>query len=215
MSKITMTPLIRSAFLAVALLVCAGSAMAARAQAPSETSLVKALRHGGYVLLMRHASSPLAPPAAAMAEPDNPKPERQLDETGKATARAMGQALHALGLPVGRVLSSPTYRALQTARLAGLPTPTTFPELGDGGQSMQAAGEARGAWLRARVAEPPPPGANAIIITHLPNIAAAYPKESTGLADGEAMVFHPGAAGGFTGRIKIEDWPALAAGARK
>jgi len=187
----------------------------AHAQSPSPASLVEALRHGGYVLLMRHASSPPAPPAAAAAEPDNPKPERQLDETGKATARAMGQALRTLGVPVGRVLSSPTYRALQTARLAGLPTPTSFPELGDGGQSMQAAGEARGAWLRAKVAEPPPPGTNAIMITHLPNIAAAYPRESMGLADGEAMVFRPGAAGGFTGRIKIEDWPALAAGGRE
>ena len=205
----------RSALLAVALVVCATVGIAAHAQSPSQSALAEALRQGGYVLLMRHASSPLAPPAAAAAEPDNAKPERQLDERGKATARAMGGALRTLGVPVGRVLSSPTFRALQTARLAGLPTPTTAPELGDGGQSMQAAGEARGAWLRARVAEPPPPGANIIIITHLPNIAAAYPQESTGLADGEAMIFHPGAGGGFTGRIKIEDWPALADRARE
>jgi phosphohistidine phosphatase SixA len=185
----------------------------AQAQTLAGADLARALRQGGYVLLMRHASSPIAPPDKALAEPDNPKPERQLDGAGKAAARAMGQAVQALGIPVGQVESSPTYRALQTARLAQLPAPQTFAQLGEGGGGMQAQGADQGAWLRAKVAEPPRAGTDTVIITHLPNIRAAYPALGAGgVADGEALVFLPDGKGGaaLAGRIRIEDWPALA-----
>jgi hypothetical protein len=43
----------------------------AQADSLSDAALVTALRQGGYVLLMRHASSPPAPPAAGSAEHDN------------------------------------------------------------------------------------------------------------------------------------------------
>jgi phosphohistidine phosphatase SixA len=155
----------------------------------------------------------MATPDKALAEPDNLKLDRQLDDTGKATARAMGQALKALAIPIGRVDSSPTYRALQTARLAGLPKPETFAELGDNGASMQAQRAAQGAWLRARTAQAPAPGTDTVIITHLPNIRAAYPDlVAQGVGDGEALAFHPDGHGGSTlaGRIRIEDWPTLA-----
>lgn len=187
----------------------------AHAQTLAGADLTSALRQGGYVLLMRHASSPMVPPDKALAEPDNPKPERQLDDAGKATARAMGRAVNVLGLPFGQVESSPTYRALQTARLARLPTPETFAELGEGGAGMQAqsAGADQGAWLRAKVAEPPRAGTNTVVITHLPNIRAAYPALAAGgVADGEALVFLPDGKGAaaLEARIRIEDWPALA-----
>jgi phosphohistidine phosphatase SixA len=191
---------------------CAVAGGQAHAQTLAGADLARALRQGGYVLLMRHASSPMAPPDKALAEPDNPKPERQLDDTGKATARAMGRAVQALGIPIGRVESSPTYRALQTARLAQLPSPETFAQLGDGGASMQTQGADQGAWLRAKVAEPPGAGTDTVIITHLPNIRAAYPALAAGgVADGEALVFLPDGKGAaaLAGRISIEDWPAL------
>ncbi|MDB5458464.1 MAG: uncharacterized protein JWO72_205 [Caulobacteraceae bacterium] len=194
------------------LLAASVLAASAHAQTLSGAVLIDALRGGGYVLLMRHASSPFAPPAPAAAEPGNTKPERQLDEAGKTSARAMGEAWRKLGIPVGQVLSSPTFRALQTARLESLPTPTTFPELGDGGQSMQAVNGSEGVWLRAKVAEPPKGKTDTVIITHVPNIRAAYAADSAGLADGEAMIFHPDGHGGaqLEGRVKIETWPELA-----
>ena len=43
----------------------------AQAEPLSGTALVTALRQGGYVLLMRHASSPPTPPTAGTAEHDN------------------------------------------------------------------------------------------------------------------------------------------------
>ena len=45
----------------------------------------------------------------------------------------MGKALRDLKIPVGEVLSSPTYRALATARLAQLANPQSHAELGDRG----------------------------------------------------------------------------------
>ena len=120
-----------------------------QAEGLSGTTLVNAVRQGGYVLVMRHASSPQTPPTADAAEPGNTKLERQLDDTGRSTARAMGTATKALGIPIGQVWSSPTYRALETVRLAGLPAPTVADELGDAGQSMQAVSGSQSVWLSA------------------------------------------------------------------
>src|SRR5271154_2896105 len=109
-------------------------------------ALVKTLQKGGYVILMRHASSPREAPDKQSANPDNRKPERQLDEVGRKTAIAMGQALRDLRIPVGSVLTSPMYRALETVRLAQFGVPQTFAELGDNGQSMQGGTPAQAAW---------------------------------------------------------------------
>jgi phosphohistidine phosphatase SixA len=180
-------------------------------QTLSGEALIKALRQGGYVLVMRHASSPRDVPAKESANPDNVKMERQLDDTGRVTATAMGQALRDLEIPIGTVLTSPTYRALQTVRFAQLPAPRTQAELGDGGQSMAGGTEAQSSWLKQAVVNRPR-GTNTILVTHLPNMTAAFPQETTGLADGETLVFAPDGKGGATvaARIKIEEWSTLA-----
>jgi hypothetical protein len=175
-------------------------------------SLVQHLRQGGYVLLMRHAHSSPEPPASGLADAANTNLERQLDETGLSTARAMGNAIRKLRIPIGTVLSSPTFRALETVRLAGLGPVETFVQLGDGGQSMKAdavAGQAN--WLRDKVAERPRAGSNTIIVTQMPNIQVAFSQNAADLADGELLVFHSDRNGrpGLVAKIKIEDWPAL------
>jgi len=174
--------------------------------------LVSALRSGGYVIVMRHASSPPDPPAAAQANADNLQRERQLDESGRASARAMGDALRRLKIPVGRVLSSPTYRALETLRMAQLGPVQTYPELGDAGHSMQGDSSGlRGAWLRTHVETPPPQDTNTVIVTHFPNLTEAFPAETKELADGEALIFKPDGHGGATlvARVKIGEWTQL------
>lgn len=183
-------------------------------QSLSGKDLVTALRAGGYVIVMRHASSPGTPPDPAQADADNIKHERQLDDAGRASARTMGEALRRLRIPVGQVLSSPTYRALETARLAQLREPRTYSQLGDAGQSMQAdRSGTRGAWLRTRVAESPSASTNTIIVTHFPNVNEAFAKDAAGLADGEALVFRPDGRGtaSLVGRVKIGDWARWAA----
>jgi phosphohistidine phosphatase SixA len=191
--------------LIVALLLSA----AAHAQTLQGDALVQSLRKGGYVIMMRHTSSPREVPDKATANPDNTKPERQLDAEGRTTATAMGKALRDLKIPVGEVFTSPTYRALETVKYAQLGTPKSFEELGDNGQSMQGGTEAQAAWLRKKVTQFPT-GTNTILVTHFPNIRGAFPQ-LTDVADGEALIYGPDGKGGaaLTGRIKIEEWPKL------
>jgi phosphohistidine phosphatase SixA len=178
-------------------------------QQTATTDLVPLLRSGGYVIVMRHASSPRETPDAATAHPGNVKLERQLDETGRSSAIAMGRAIRELKIPIGEVFSSPTYRAMETVRLAQLPNPSPQPELGDGGQSMQAANDAQAAWLKQRVTHATA-ATNIVIVTHMPNLSRAFPEWGA-VADGEAVVLKPDGKGRamVVGRIKMEDWPRL------
>lgn len=182
----------------------------AHAEAVSGEALVKALRQGGYIIVMRHASSPRESPDPQTANPDNVKHERQLDKAGRASAIAMGKALHQLKIPIGEVFTSPTYRALETVRLAQFPDPRTVPELGDGGQSMQEVTDAQAAWLRKKITQLPA-RTNTIVVTHFPNMSRAFPLWTSGLADGGALIFGSDGKGGTTliTRIKIDEWPRM------
>lgn len=159
---------------------------------------------------MRHASSPREVPDKATANSDNVKPERQLDPEGRASSTAMGKALRDLKIPIGAVLTSPTYRALETIRYAQLGNPQAFPELGDNGQSMSGGTEAQATWLRKKVTELPK-GTNTLIVTHMPNMSRAFPESTSNLADGETVIFGPS---GVVARVKIEEWTQLAGGSK-
>ncbi|MGD9843225.1 MAG: histidine phosphatase family protein [Steroidobacteraceae bacterium] len=168
------------------------------------------LQRGGNVIVMRHASSPIDVPDKAAADLGNSTLERQLDGVGRKTAVALGEALRELKIPIGLVISSPTYRALETIRLAQLPTPIINDELGDSSHSMQSANASKAVWLRKQAALFPADN-NTFIVTHSPNINAAFPQYSMGLADGEALIFSSDGKGGsvLLARIKIEDWSSL------
>ncbi len=203
--------MLRNAILkATALMALLCCTLSAQAQTLAGPSLLKALQQGGNVILMRHASSPRTVPDAANLAAGNVNPERQLDATGRNTATAMGTALRDLKIPVGEVLSSSTFRALETALYAKVPEPKAYSELSDAGQSMQPATPGQSNWLQ-QLTQNLPVGSNTLIITHLPNITAAYPQFSKDLADGEALIMGKNSRGNFSllARIKIEDWPKL------
>jgi len=185
------------------------AAAAVPAQTLSGAALVKSLQAGGHVIVIRHASSPGVVPDNP--NPDNVPPERQLDEKGRSTATAMGDALRRLKIPIGDVLTSPTYRARETARLARLPNPRSATELGEGPQSMQGAvAPAQTDWLQKKVKEFPK-GTNTVLVTHVPNITAAFPDATPAAVEGEAFVFGSDGKGGtrLVGRIKIDEWAAF------
>jgi phosphohistidine phosphatase SixA len=200
--------------LAGAVLAAAAAAAAvwpaADAQELQGDALAAALREGGYVIVMRHASSPREKPTTNVA-PGNVERERQLDQPGLDSAAAMGKELERLRIPIGEVLSSPTFRALQTVRQLHVGNATAVPELGDGGEGMRADTEGkRSAWLRAKAAEAPPARTNRLLITHLPNLAGAFGAAAEGMTDGESLIFKPG--GGdprVVARVKISDWASL------
>jgi phosphohistidine phosphatase SixA len=133
-----------------------------------------------------------------------------LDAEGRDSAISMGKALRDLAIPIGEVLSSPTYRALETVKYAQLGKAQTFPELGDNGRSMQVGTEAQAVWLRKRVTQFPR-GSNTAIVTHAPNVTGAFYQVAQGVEDGEALIFGPDGKGGATlvARVKIGDWAKM------
>jgi phosphohistidine phosphatase SixA len=199
---------IPAAAAAAASILCA----AVLAQAMDEHELVDALRSGGYVIVMRHASSPREEPDEAHAAPGNFDRERQLDDEGRETASAMGEAIKQIGIPVDEVLSSPTFRALETARLLDLGEPEPTPELGDGGRGMREDTEGvRSAWLRAQAAEPVLDRGNRLMITHVPNLLGAFGDAAADMDDGESLIIKPtDGAAMVIARVKIEEWSLLA-----
>jgi hypothetical protein len=105
------------------------------------------------------------------------------------------------------VISSPTYRALETARLIDAGKARTVEQLGNEG--MSSTDEARATWLRNEVARKT--SGNRLLITHGPNISAAFPQYAGGMAEGEALVFDPRGAKGpvLVQRIRIDEWAGL------
>lgn len=197
----------------VSVLICVSQAAA---QTLTGAALVKALQQGGYVIVMRHASSPQAVPDKEHANADNVKLERQLDAAGRENATAMGQALRDLKIPIGAVLTSPTYRVQETVKYAGIPNPQLFEQLGDTGQSMAAVADTAAAWLRDRAAQRPAPGTNMVIITHFPNITRAFPALGPQFAEGESAILRPAGNGQaqVVARVRIDEWTKLRQGPR-
>lgn len=77
----------------------------------------EALRAPGSVVVLRHSYAPgsFDPPDARL---DDCTTQRNLDDNGRAQALRIGEAFRQHGITVGRVLSSPRCRCLDTARLA-------------------------------------------------------------------------------------------------
>ncbi len=194
------------------MLLCAllSACAAIEGQTLTGDQLAARLRQGGFVLVMRHASSPREAPTREAANIDNVGGERQLDQAGRSGAIAMGDALRALKIPIGTVLTSPTYRAMETVKLARLDSPAGVAELGEGGQSMQGTSDAQADWLRKQVTQAPRSG-NTILVTHQPNLSRAFPDWGSTVAEGETVILQPDGKGGSTlvGRILIEAWPRL------
>src|SRR5215469_2553977 len=84
-----------------------------------ETSLATALRGGGLVILVRHGATFADQADTDPFNFDNIAAQRNLNENGKALAKAFGDALRQAGVPVGKVYTSKFNRAYETAVVAG------------------------------------------------------------------------------------------------
>jgi len=91
--------------------------LAAVAEAHASDAIWEALRAPGTVVILRHSYAPGTwdPPTARL---DDCTTQRNLDETGRAQARRVGEEFRRRGIVVGMILSSPRCRCLDTARLA-------------------------------------------------------------------------------------------------
>ena len=99
-------------WLVLALACCAAWPSATQAE-----SVWDAMLAPGAVVVLRHSYAPggFDPPDAKLEDCST---QRNLDDNGRAQARRIGEAFRKNAVTVGRVLSSPRCRCLDTARLA-------------------------------------------------------------------------------------------------
>jgi phosphohistidine phosphatase SixA len=177
------------------------------ALAPGEA--VDLLRRGGLILYFRHTATDFSQNDANMKSFEDCASQRNLIDRGRADARAIGAAIRALAIPVGKVRASPYCRTVETAELAFGRAEKTAEVRGGPGRSDDPA---RYAQLRKLLAQPPTRGTNDVIVSHgNPFHAVAGPPY---LAEGEAAVVQPDASGKTDGfrviaRIRVEEWPAV------
>ncbi|MEO7335880.1 MAG: histidine phosphatase family protein [Caldimonas sp.] len=170
---------------ALAALLLASGAVTAQTHPAADSS--GPILHDGSIVLFRHAEAPGFgdPPAFALGDCST---QRNLDDTGRAQARRLGERLRAQGMRVGAVRSSQWCRTQETATLA-------FPQqevredadfnsfFGD--RSSEAAQTARALATLRRWRGP----GTLVVVTHQVNITAL-----TGVvpASGEGVVVDAG-----------------------
>src|SRR3546814_11054037 len=116
----------RVRFLAALVLLCSVGRPAGAAE--TEEALWAALKQGGHVAIMRHATAP------GFGDPEGFRlndcsTQRNLSDAGRAQARRIGDAIRAHGVTIGRVLSSRWCRCLEPAALLGLGPVAAYPPL--------------------------------------------------------------------------------------
>ena len=194
---------------ALGLITVALAVGSAWAQAPpSADDVLKLLRGGGYVIVFRHGAT-----HADQADTDplnlgDVAKQRQLNDKGRTDAKAVGDAFHRAGVPVGKSYSSRFQRAIETARLIGGKEPGTTLDISEGGLVVSPnENNRRAEALRALVATAPDSGTNTLIVTHKPNILDAFGKDWFEIKEGEASIFKPeGGRFVLVARVQIGQW---------
>jgi phosphohistidine phosphatase SixA len=183
------------------LLFLAGFATPAWAQL--DAGVLDQLRHGGYVLYLRHTSTDFSQDDAKMTSYEDCASQRNLTDKGREEARAIGAHVKRLGIPIGAVLASPFCRTMETARLAFGVAQATNEVRGGPARSDDPK---RYAGLVRLLSGALPRGQNLVISSHgNPFHAVAGPPY---LAEGEIAVVRPEGDSRFSvvGRVRLKDW---------
>jgi phosphohistidine phosphatase SixA len=159
----------------------------------ADEALWSLLQGGGQVVLIRHALTTPGvgdPPGMRLGDCDT---QRNLNEAGRVQARQLGEVLRSRGVVVGRLLSSPWCRCIETTQLAFGQTPELVPALGNLFDRPERVAR-QVAELKPLVSQTPVRG-NTVLMSHGSTILAL-----TGIspATAELVVLTPQGSGGFT-----------------
>jgi len=163
------------------------------AAAMADEKLWALLKAGGQVVLMRHALTDPGvgdPPGMRL---DDCATQRNLSDVGRGDAKRTGEAFRARGIPVGRLLSSPWCRCIETAKLVFGRTPEVSQPLANlFGRAENRDKQVRA--MQALVSAKPKEG-NLVLVSHGSTISAL-----TGvyLGSGEFVVVTPLGGGKFS-----------------
>jgi len=177
---------------------------------PSAADVLEMLRGGGYVIVLRHGATHADQADTDPLNLDNVAKQRQLNDKGRADAKAIGQVFKAVGVPIGKSYSSRFNRAVETARLVGGKEPETTLDVSEGGLVVSPnENNRRTQALRTIVGTPPDPGTNTLVVTHRPNILDAFGKDWFEVKEGEASIFKPAGGGKYApiARVPMDQWP--------
>src|SRR5205085_12205446 len=158
---------------------------------------IKALRGGGHVIVFRHGATHQDQADTDPLNIANVAQQRQLSDQGRALARAIGESMRKLGIPVGQVVTSQFNRAVETGTLLGFGAVTSTADITEGGLVVTPIeNNRRAAAFKKLTATAPPAGANVLLVSHKPNIMDAFGKDWFDLREGEASIFKPDGNGG-------------------
>src|SRR5215510_90632 len=212
---------LRGVFTAVALATGLSAMLAVAAStgssaAANDQEIVQALRAGGLVIVLRHGATF---PDQADTDPlnfDNIAAQRNLNDKGKALAKAFGDAVRQAGVPVGKVFTSEYNRAYETAVVAGFKDIEKTADITEGGLVVSPNENSRRIdAFRKLLGTAPTPGTNTILVTHKPNIVDALGKDWFDVKEGEASLFRPeNGSYKLIARVQMEEWPHIAAAAK-
>ena len=169
----------------------------------ADTAIWKQLKHGGYVILMRHgAVDSMTHSTHPNADFENCTSQNNLSPQGQQEAAAVGRAFKKKHVPVAAVLAGPYCRTQDTARIAfgraqvwlALDLQTDLPEE-EATQRMEE--------VSARIAQFKGPK-NLVLVTHKSNIDALTMEL---IEPSTILILKPGGAPGFTvlGRISLSE----------
>ncbi|HSD54870.1 MAG TPA: histidine phosphatase family protein [Burkholderiales bacterium] len=171
-----MSRALRTLAVACALAAFAQCGTAAGHVAPADA--IALLRGGGYILYFRHTATDFAQNDAQMTSFEDCSRQRNLTDRGRQDARAIGTALRALGIPIGKVHASPYCRTVETAVLAFGRAEKT--QAVRGGPAQPESPE-RYDPLRKLLAQRPAQNVNDVIVSHgNPFVAVAGPPSPRG-----------------------------------
>jgi len=181
--------------------------------AADDKDIAQALRAGGLVIVVRHGATF---PDQADTDPlnfDNITAQRNLNDKGKALAKAFGDALRRLHVRVGKVYTSKYNRAYETAVIAGFADIEKTADITEGGLVVSPNENSRRVEaFRKMLGTVPQPGTNTVLITHKPNIVDALGKDWFDVKEGEASLFRPeNGSYKLLARVQMDEWPRLVA----
>jgi phosphohistidine phosphatase SixA len=175
----------------------------------ADRQAIEAIQRGGYYIYFRHGATNRSEQDANPPDLANCAAQRNLTDEGRAQARAIGEAIRALKVPVGLVLSSEYCRALEQARLSfGQAQPEPSLVLPD---FLTAQDRQRNTETLLRIlATPPPSNTNVVMVSHSPNVRDAVGVDLP--VEGGAVILKPEAGARPTVVLKLlpTEWGTLA-----
>ena len=117
-----------------------------------------------------------------------------------------------LGIPVGQVVTSQYFRAIETGRLLGFGEPQPTADVSEGGQVVTPIENNRRTAAMRKLAATARPGTNVVVVSHKPNIVDAFGKDWFDIREGEISIFKPDGAGGYrpVARVQADNGRKLA-----